>query len=138
MYSPATATTPVFHYQEDSRARSPPPLKVLPKTPQAPERDENHDIMLPIIPDDFDDEELFRSRGVGGKRRIALPIRPKMATVPSLCHEIYFIENLPQLSQRVLMPLHASEHRRPLQLSMRRSIPYDDPVWEARILLGSP
>eukprot|EP00977_Amphora_coffeiformis_P022102 scaffold10470_cov190-Amphora_coffeaeformis.AAC.1 len=119
------AGSPVFHFPEDQ----PPPLKVpLKNHSQAPECNENLDIMLPVIPDNFDDEELFSSRGEGVKRSIGLPIRLSMSAAPFFGHTTCFIENSPIISQRILMPLHTSEDRRPLSLPMRRSIPHDNPV----------
>ena len=118
-----TVRTPGFPFQIDTNPQSPPPLKTPPKNhPQAPDYDENLDILLPLIPDNYDDEELFSSKGEGEvKRSIALPIRPKMSAVPFFGHKICCIENSPLVSQRILLPLHASDDKRPISLPMKRS-----------------
>lgn len=124
--------TPAVQFQDDANSlRSPPPLNDPYRASQALEADENLDILLPVISDDFDDEDLFGRRETRDrvvKKRFRLPVRPKRATTLSSCHTICFVGDLPLVLQEILLPMNAGQAQKPLSLPMKRSAPLDNPV----------
>lgn len=117
--------------------QSPPPFhgQNSQATPQSSAcfQEENFDILLPTIPDDLDDEDVFGTRRPRLPQRKKLTFRPRNVSSPlPLAHDCMFQTIESSAAQRVLIPLlHGEEESSTTQLSMKTSSSGNIPVYDS-------
>lgn len=119
--------TPHGATQHMSPMRSPPPLKPSQGTPSAHENNENIHLLLPMIPDDFDDDYLFSTNNSDRPiRRAGLSFRPRTLVpapyVDCTNYDTIFVDAKEYYySSRTLMPLLDEQSQDRFELRMKPS-----------------
>ena len=124
----------------DACLESPPPVRLTHQiAPQVLQYDENTNISLPFMPNNFDDGALSFGTGrllMTGDHNPALSFRPRHIGTPSPPHELHYYmcdERSRNDEERVLMPiqLDASKDGAPFSLLMKRTPANRNPVFDS-------